>query len=75
MATPFTIKIDQSILDDLKRRLQNTRFPDQITGSGWEYGTEPSCLQARAGSQTLLLAVHRHACTSLPAFDSMIHAL
>lgn len=48
MATPFTINIDQSVLDDLKRRLQNTRFPDHIPGSGWDYGTEPSCLQARA---------------------------
>ena len=61
MVTPFTIKIDQSILDDLKRRLQNTRFPDHLPGSGWDYGTEPSCLQVRAESQTVLHAVHVHA--------------
>ena len=46
MANPFTIKIEQPVLDDLKLRLQNTRFPDHIPGSGWDYGTEASCLQA-----------------------------
>lgn len=45
MATPFTIKIEQSAIDDLKRRLERTRLPDHIAGSHWDYGTEPSYLQ------------------------------
>ncbi len=34
----FQIRIDDSELDDLHRRLLTTRFPDQIPGTGWEYG-------------------------------------
>ncbi len=35
---PFEIGIDDSILEDLHRRLTLTRFPDQIEDTGWEYG-------------------------------------
>ncbi|HEV3352456.1 MAG TPA: epoxide hydrolase [Acidimicrobiales bacterium] len=35
----FEIHIDDATLDDLGRRLAATRFPDQIEGTGWEYGT------------------------------------
>lgn len=34
----FEIRIDDAILDDLRRRLAGTRLPDQIEGTGWEYG-------------------------------------
>ncbi len=34
----FQIRIDDSILEDLRVRLARTRLPDQIDGSGWEYG-------------------------------------
>jgi microsomal epoxide hydrolase len=34
----FEIRVDDSVLDDLRRRLAHTRFPDQIDGTGWEYG-------------------------------------
>lgn len=36
---PFTITIDQETLDDLKYRLKNTRWPDEVTDAGWEYGS------------------------------------
>jgi epoxide hydrolase len=36
---PFEIRVDDSVLDDLRRRLAETRFPDQIESTGWEYGT------------------------------------
>ena len=56
-ATPYTINVDQAVLDDLRRRLQSTRFPDHIPESGWDYGTEPSRLQARnMGSNRNLVA-------------------
>ncbi|MDR0271478.1 epoxide hydrolase N-terminal domain-containing protein [Paenibacillus sp.] len=35
---PFTIHIDQKEIEDLNRRLDFTRWPDQIPGSNWEYG-------------------------------------
>jgi pimeloyl-ACP methyl ester carboxylesterase len=34
----FRIHVDDSVLEDLRRRLAQTRFPDQIEGTGWEYG-------------------------------------
>jgi len=34
----FQIHVDDSVLEDLHRRLAWTRLPDQIEGTGWEYG-------------------------------------
>src|SRR5690242_14349831 len=36
---PFIIDIPQSTLDDLQRRLAQTRWPDEAEGAGWAYGT------------------------------------
>ena len=36
---PFTVQIPQPVLNDLQTRLQRTRFPDEIQGSNWDYGT------------------------------------
>jgi pimeloyl-ACP methyl ester carboxylesterase len=38
-AKPFTIAIPQKALDDLSARLARARLPDEVTDSGWEYGT------------------------------------
>ena len=38
MIERFEIRIDGSVLDDLRNRLALTRLPDQIDGTGWEYG-------------------------------------
>jgi pimeloyl-ACP methyl ester carboxylesterase len=35
---PFTINIDQNILDDLKNRLEHTRWLDEPAGSAWNFG-------------------------------------
>jgi epoxide hydrolase len=34
----FQIRVDDSVLEDLRTRLEQTRIPDQIEGTGWEYG-------------------------------------
>lgn len=44
--TPFTIDVPDQVLDDLRDRLRRTRWPDQIPGAGWDYGTELSAVQA-----------------------------
>ena len=36
----FSIHVEDEVLDDLKRRLAATRFPEQIEGTDWDYGTE-----------------------------------
>ena len=38
--TPFSIQIPEETLDDLRARLARTRFPDQLEGAAWDYGTE-----------------------------------
>lgn len=41
----FNIDISDAAITDLKQRLANTRLPDQLDGSSWEYGTELSYLR------------------------------
>src|SRR5438034_431333 len=36
---PFTIQIPQATLDDLQQRLAHMRWPDEVEGAEWEYGT------------------------------------
>jgi microsomal epoxide hydrolase len=38
--TPFQVDVPEAVLDDLRDRLARTRWPDQIPGSGWGYGTD-----------------------------------
>ncbi|MFC9992767.1 epoxide hydrolase family protein [Streptomyces globisporus] len=42
---PFRIEIDQSDIDDLNRRIDATRWPSEIPGSGWERGVPLSYLK------------------------------
>lgn len=37
--TPFTIDIPDTAIADLKARLAAARFPDELEGAGWDYGT------------------------------------
>ena len=36
---PFTINIPDADIADLKERLSRTRWPGEIAGGGWDYGT------------------------------------
>src|SRR5689334_5415073 len=40
MAEPYQIQISDDVLADLKARLRNTRWPDQLEDTGWEYGAD-----------------------------------
>ncbi len=42
---PFQINIPQTILDDLQKRLARTRWPDEVEGAGWDYGTSLAYLK------------------------------
>ena len=42
---PFRIAIADDDLADLRWRLGRTRWPDQLDGVGWEYGTDPGYLR------------------------------
>jgi len=43
--TPFTINIPDAVLDDLRRRLELTRWPGDSPGGNWDYGTNLTYLQ------------------------------
>ncbi|WP_298918565.1 epoxide hydrolase family protein [uncultured Algimonas sp.] len=44
-ADAFTIDIASDIIDDLRARLSQTRFPDTVAGAGWDYGTKTDYLE------------------------------
>jgi pimeloyl-ACP methyl ester carboxylesterase len=37
---PFSIQIEEEVLSDLRARIRNTRWPDQVPSIGWEQGTD-----------------------------------
>ncbi len=41
----FQISVQQTVLDDLSTRLQNTRWTEEPQGSGWAYGTNAHYLK------------------------------
>ncbi len=43
---PFKITIPQATLDDLRQRLARTRWPDEVQGAGWDYGTNADYLKS-----------------------------
>jgi len=45
MITPFKIQVDEEKLSELRRRLQNTRWPYQIPDSDWRSGTDVEYLK------------------------------
>ena len=42
---PFSIAVPDAVLEDLRERLARTRYPDQLEGAAWTYGTELSYLR------------------------------
>jgi pimeloyl-ACP methyl ester carboxylesterase len=45
---PFTIQVAQPVLDDLRERLARTRWPQEVEGAGWDYGTNLEYLKELA---------------------------
>lgn len=44
LVEPFTISVPDAELDDLRRRLRHSRWPDRLEGVGWEAGAEHAYL-------------------------------
>ena len=45
---PFRIHVSEDDLEDLRRRLARTRWPDELPGVGWRYGVPVSYLKELA---------------------------
>ncbi|MDV6212815.1 epoxide hydrolase [Rhodococcus erythropolis] len=41
----FRVAVIDEEIDDLRQRLRLTRWPDQISGTGWDYGTDSDYLR------------------------------
>lgn len=48
MVTEFKCKISKPVVDDLKFRIRQTRWPDEIKDSGWQFGANLSYIKALA---------------------------
>jgi len=42
---PFRVEVAEQDLADLRQRIRATRWPDQLPGTAWEYGTDLGYLQ------------------------------
>jgi len=42
---PFTISVSPYVIEELRERLGRARWPDEIPGSGWEYGANLEYMQ------------------------------
>lgn len=45
---PFRVKVPEQVLVDLRERIQRTRWPDEITNSGWTSGANLSYMKELA---------------------------
>jgi microsomal epoxide hydrolase len=46
---PFTLRVADAAIADLRERLARTRFPDQAPGEPWAYGTDLTYMQELVG--------------------------
>ena len=45
VVVPFTIRVPDAVLTDLKQRLSRARFGDEMPNAGWDYGTNVAYLK------------------------------
>jgi microsomal epoxide hydrolase len=43
---PFTIRVADDVLSDLRERLERARWPDEVPGERWTYGTDLATMQS-----------------------------
>ena len=43
---PFSVHVADDVLADLRARLERARFPDEVPGSGWQYGSDLAYVKA-----------------------------
>ena len=46
---PFEINVSDEVLDDLNNRLSSTRWPDELPGTAWDYGSNLDYMKELAG--------------------------
>jgi pimeloyl-ACP methyl ester carboxylesterase len=71
---PFEIAVPDAVLDDLRQRIAHTRWADQISDSGWDYGTDPTYLRSlvQYWGSTYDWRLHERSLNALPQFQATI---
>jgi microsomal epoxide hydrolase len=71
---PFRIEVPDEAIDDLRERLHDTRWPDQLPDSGWGYGTDIDYLRplAQHWADTYSWRVHEAELNEFPQFVTTI---
>ena len=59
----FTINVSDALLTDLKRRLDATRWPDELENVGWELGSSLSYMKSLADYWRNVYEWRRHEAT------------
>ncbi len=74
---PFDIAVAQAALDDLHQRLSQTRWPDEIPGSGWNYGSNLTYMKdlIRYWQTTFDWQHQEQQLNTLPHFRTMIDGM
>ena len=74
MIEEFRIEVPQAALDDLRRRLEQVRWPAQIPGTGWERGVPVDYLQrlVRYWLSSYDWRAHEARLNALPQFTTRI---
>jgi microsomal epoxide hydrolase len=74
---PYRIEVPEAVLRDLRERLARTRFPDQLDGGGWVYGTELGYLRelCRYWREEFDWRAQEAALNRLPQFRTRIDGL
>ena len=74
--TPFRIAVPDHDLDGLRAALVRTRWPDQVEGAGWDYGTDVGYLQELAAfwADGFNWRAREEVLNSLPQFRAVLDA-
>lgn len=74
---PFRVDVPESTLDDLRERLKRTRYPDEIPGSNWDYGTNLAYLKELVAywADEFDWRVHEREINDLDHFKTVIDGL
>ena len=71
---PFVVHVTDEVLDDLRRRLTDTRWPDEAPGAPWSQGTDLSYLRdlSREWSERFDWREQERRINSYPQFTAFV---
>ncbi|MGK2855918.1 MAG: epoxide hydrolase family protein [Thermoanaerobaculia bacterium] len=74
---PFTVRVSDEVLHDLRERLARTRWPDEVEGAGWDYGANLAYMRELVGywRDVFDWRVQERRINELPQFHATVDGL